>query len=150
MLRINIWKNTLFGSKWWVEGHGTHLPSKHIKNTHLHVEWISQKTNWKLTLNLLYNQSSRKDSHVTEQDRKKGIGMSLAPLGGSCERGKVHIGGPLSLNSPFLHRGLLGQRDGQEGHELYLQGVHVYQLLYMYQLLLHATSHPQTGTEQGF
>ena len=35
------------------------------------MEQFSQKTNWKLAEDLLYNQSCKEDSHVTRQDKKK-------------------------------------------------------------------------------
>lgn len=43
-------------------------------NMHLHVEQLSQKTDWKLARDLFYNQSCKEGFHVTKEDvGKKGI-----------------------------------------------------------------------------
>ena len=39
-------------------------PPTDTSKVHLHVEEFSQKTNWKLAEDLLYNESFKKDSHV--------------------------------------------------------------------------------------
>ena len=51
------------GSRWWRRRMwNSPLPTSKI---HLLVEQFSQKTNWKLAEDLLYNQSCKKDPHVT-------------------------------------------------------------------------------------
>ena len=40
---------------------GSHLPSMNTSETHLYVEKLSLKINWKLTEAFLYNQDYRKD-----------------------------------------------------------------------------------------
>ena len=70
------------------------LPTNTLK-VHLYVEQFSQKTNWKLA-DLPYNQSCKKDLHVTGLDEKKkrGIRLGLAPLGGITKEEMVHVGRP--------------------------------------------------------
>ena len=71
-------------------------------NIHLHVEQFSQKTNWKLAEDLFYNQSCKKDLHITWQDGgKKAFRTGLAPLGGICEGGKVHTGRTSPWGAPL-------------------------------------------------
>ena len=66
-------------------------PHKHIK-IHLHVEQLS----WKLTEELLYKQSCKKDLHTTGQEGKKGIWLGPELLGALLKEKKVHRGGSSS------------------------------------------------------
>lgn len=72
-------------------------------NMHLHVEQLSQKTDWKLARDLFYNQSCKENFHVTKEDGgKKAFRTGLAHLRGSCKEGKVHMGRTLSWGAPLL------------------------------------------------
>ena len=62
-------------SRRWVGEHGAHLIPMNASKIHLHIEQFSQKTNWKLSEELLYNQSGEKDSHGWNEKRHQdGIG----------------------------------------------------------------------------
>ena len=59
------------------------------------MEQFSQKTNWKLAEELLFNQSCKKDLHVTRKDRKnkKGLGLGHVPQGRICLEEIIHMRG---------------------------------------------------------
>lgn len=44
------------------------ISSTNASNMHLHVEQLSQKTDWKLARDLFYNQSCKEGFHVTKED----------------------------------------------------------------------------------
>lgn len=118
-------------------------PSKHIKNTST-CRMNFTENQLKANIRSLIQPKQQERFPCNWAGREKGYWNESSTSGRKLWKRKGPHRWSLSLGTPpFLHRGLLGQRDGQEGHELYLQGVHVYQLLYMYQLLPHATSHPK-------
>ena len=80
-------------------GSGAHLTQKCTKPV-LHVEQLSQKTDWKLA-DLFYNQSCKEDFHVTKDGGQKAFKTGLAPLRGSCKEGKVHMGRTPSWGAPL-------------------------------------------------
>ena len=62
-------------SRRWVGGHGAHLIPMNASKMHLHIEQFSQKTNWKLSEELLHNQTGEKESHGWNEKRHQdGIG----------------------------------------------------------------------------
>lgn len=68
------------------------------------MEQFSQKTNWKLAEDLLYNQSCMKEPHVTDEDGKNKASGWEVPLGGAPGRYLWRKEGPhrqaLTLGTP--------------------------------------------------
>ena len=69
--------------------YGAHLLLKHIKQTHLHVEWLAQNTYWMLAEDLKPPKRTKNPPHNrVQQKEKKGIGTEPALLIVSCETEK--------------------------------------------------------------
>ena len=90
-------------------------------NTTEHI-YMWNNSHWKLLENLLYNQSCKKDPHVTNQYEKKrkenSFGMGLVPL-----RGRWRRKGSLALETTFahwdVHQERESERDLESTHEGY-------------------------------